>query len=137
MRFHLPQINREVGGRHLLFQYLFQLPIAARTVQEKAAFRLFIQRAKERKALDVVPMEVRDKNMRDDGPVYEFFAQVVSKIAEAGAAVKDVNLLADTYFDAGGIASIAHVFRLRSWSGPADAPKFDAHSTAATLCAVV
>ena len=54
--------------------------------------------------------------------------QFVSEHTESGAAVEDVNLISDAHFDAGGVASVAHVLGLWSGRRPAYAPKLHVHN---------
>ena len=83
---------------------------------KKTVFGLVIQRAKKWNALNVVPMEVGDENVSTNVAAVEFGAQLLSQGTEAGATVEDVQVVADAYLDAGGITSIAQVFRVGSGS---------------------
>ena len=65
--------------------------------------------------------------MGGKGAVAEFTLQLLAEDAETGAAIEDVDAIAEAYFDAGGIASVAHVLGLWSWGGTAHAPELDPH----------
>src|SRR5581483_9038545 len=122
-RAHLVKIHRKVGRLHLLRHDLFQAGLAAGRVKVKLAVGALVERAEEGDALDVIPVEVGDKNVSGKGSVTELALQFSSEHAEAGAAVKDINPVFNAHFDAGGVASVAEIFGLWSRRGPAHAPK--------------
>src|SRR6185437_3217010 len=98
-------------------------------MERKAAIRFVIEGPKERNALNMVPMEVRNKNVRVHGVAVRLPLQLLPERAKAGAAIKDVSPLTRPYFDARGISSIAEVLLLRSWSRASDAPELNQHRT--------
>src|ERR1700693_5664139 len=75
-------------------------------------------------------MKVRDEDVGGDWPVAEFFLQLLAEHAESSAAVEDIDAVAEAHFDAGGVASIAHVLGLWGWRGTAHAPELDPHRLA-------
>src|ERR1700730_463991 len=75
----------------------------------------------------MVPMKVRDKNVRGKRPVAEFALQLLAEHAEPRAAIEDINSLAHPHFDTGGIPSIAHVLGLWGRRGTAYAPELNPH----------
>src|SRR4051812_7801142 len=93
----------------------------------RTAVRTVIERAEEWHALNVIPMKVRYEYMCGEWPFAEFAVQFVSEHTKAGAAVEDEDLVSDPHFDAGGIASVAHVLGLWSRRGTAHAPKLHSH----------
>src|SRR5271166_3336891 len=95
----------------------------------KAVVPMVVERSKKRQPLNVVPVEVRNEDMSGNRLAVELAAEGLSQNAETGAAVEDVDLVSQAYFDAGGIPSIAHVFRLRRRGGPAYAPELDPHTS--------
>src|SRR5216683_192908 len=129
LRLHLAEIDGEVGGGHLLVHYLLQAADAARAMKKKLAVGTVIQWTKEWNALDVVPVKVRNEDVSGQGELLlsKFVLQLLPQNAKAGATIKNVKLFADAHLDAGGIAAIAHVFRLRGRRGTTHAPKLDSH----------
>src|SRR5438270_617760 len=92
-------------------------------------FRLIVKRSEERDSLDVVPMEMRDKDMRGNRAGVELAAKLLAEQAESGATVEHVQLVAHPHLDAGGIAPITQVFGLRSRSRAANSPEFHTHAS--------
>src|SRR6266446_3177974 len=72
-------------------------------------------------------MKVLNKDVRRKGPVAEFTLQLLAEHAESGAAIEDVDAVAEAHLHAGGVASIAHVLGLRGWRGTAHAPELNPH----------
>ena len=64
-----------------------------------------------------------------NGAAFELAMELLAQGAEAGAAVEDVEMVADAHFDAGGVASIAHVFGLGSRRRPTHAPELNTHTS--------
>ncbi len=75
----------------------------------------------------MIPVEVRHEDVRRERLVAELALQLLAEDAEAGAAVEDVDAVAEADFDAGGVASVAHVFGLWCGGGTTHAPKLDPH----------
>jgi len=117
----------KVRRRHLIRKNLFQVADAAGALKQKPVLRIGIQRPEERHALNVVPMKMRNENVRGKRTVAEFALQLPAEHAKAGAAIEDVNAVADAYFDAGGVPSIAHVFGLWSGCGTPYSPELNPH----------
>src|SRR5438270_14072497 len=97
-------------------------------MKAKLAAWIVIQRAKERDALNVVPMEVRNEDVSRKRALGELAFQLVAQDAKAGAAVENVDVVAKTHFNAGSIASIAQVLGLWSGRRAAHTPKLQSHS---------
>ena len=72
-------------------------------------------------------MEMRNKDMGGDFAASGLPCKMFPEGAKAGAAIKYVTAFSQPYFDAGGIASITHVFAMRSWGRSAHAPELDSH----------
>src|SRR3984957_7769374 len=72
-------------------------------------------------------MKVRNEDVGGDWPDAEFFLHLSAENAESGAAVEDVDAVAEAHFDAGGIASIAHVLGLWGRRRTAYAPELNPH----------
>src|SRR5580700_11135119 len=127
MRLHLIDFHREVRRRHLITQDLFQAARAARALEEEPVLRVGIQRTEERHALNMVPMKVRNKDVSRKRLFPKFTLQLLAQNAESCAAIEDVDAVAETHLDAGGVASIAHVLGLWGGRGTANAPELDPH----------
>jgi hypothetical protein len=124
VRRHLPHVHGEIRLVHLLFQHTLQAAGAAGGVKEKPVLGVIVKRGEEGDALDVVPVKVGDEDVgRDAGT--GVVAQPFAQIAQAGAAVEDVEAVGDPHLDAGGVTSVTHVFRLRSRGRPPHSPKSD------------
>src|SRR5579872_2916506 len=96
-------------------------------MEHKAALGTLVQRAKERHALDVIPVEMRNENVGGKRAIAELALQFLAKHTKAGAAIEDVDLISDAHFHAGGVASVAQVLGLWSGRGAAHAPKLNLH----------
>ena len=57
-----------------------------------------VERAKERHALDVIPVKVGDEDMGTERSIAELALQRVAEHTESRAAVEDVNLVCDAHF---------------------------------------
>ena len=68
-----------------------------------------VQRGEERDSLNVIPMEVGEEDVGVHGTSGKLFYQLLAEVAEAGAAVKNVDLVVNADFDAGSISAITHV----------------------------
>ncbi len=75
----------------------------------------------------MIPVKVRDEDVRAERTVAELAFQSVAEHTKAGAAVENINLVSDAHFYAGGVASIAQVLGLWSGRGAAHAPKLNLH----------
>src|SRR5579871_5545450 len=88
-------------------------------MEDELVLGMVIERAKERDALDVVPVEVRNEDVREQRLVLEFALELVPEDPEPGAAIEDVEVVAEAHFDAGGVASVAQVLGLGRGRRPA------------------
>jgi len=127
LRLHLADVHGKVGCGHLIGKDLLEAAHPARTLKEEPVLRVGVQRTEERHALDVVPMKVGNEDVGGKRPVAEFTLQLLAEHAESGAAIEDINAVAEAHFDAGGVASITHVLGLWRWRGTAHAPELDPH----------
>src|SRR5579859_1974887 len=82
---HLIHIYRKIGIGHLLFNGSLQTPGAVGGMKEKMTFAVRIERREKRNALDMVPVEMREKYMRGNGIAVRFLHKLFAQIAEAGA----------------------------------------------------
>src|SRR5581483_2121475 len=124
---HLAHVHGKIGIGHLLLEGALQTAVAAGCVKEEPIVRVVVQRPEKGDALNVVPVKVGDKNMRLDGAGAEFAQQVLAEISKAGAAVEDVEMPVNPHLNAGGVAPVAHVFRLRSRSRAPHSPELNVH----------
>ena len=97
-------------------------------MEGETVFRVVVERAEERDALDVVPVKMRDEDVGANRFAFGIALQLLSERAQSGAAVEDVEVVADANFDAGGVASITQVVELGSRRGPAYAPELNTHT---------
>src|SRR5579872_5176117 len=97
-------------------------------MKNEAAAGVVVERLKERDPLDVVPVEVGNKDMRLGFFVAKLCAQALAQRAQAGTTVENQKGIADAHLDAGGVATITHVFCLGGRSRAADSPEFDVHA---------
>src|SRR5579871_926155 len=96
-------------------------------MEAETALGSIVERAEERHALNVVPVEMRHEHMCLIGPLSEFTLERLAEDAEAGATVENVNAIAETHFDARSVAAVAHVLGLWSGRGATHSPEFDSH----------
>src|SRR5581483_7062858 len=97
-------------------------------MERKAIFGIVVKRAKEWNALNVIPVKVRDKDVRADGSSQELAGQCFPQAAKAGAAVENVQTAIDPHFHARGVAAVAHVFALGGGGGSSHSPEFNVHA---------
>ena len=98
----------------------------------ESAIRAVVERAKERHALNVIPVKVRHEDVCRKGLLPKLAFQRVTEHTKPCAAVEDVNLVSDAHFYAGGIAPIAQILGLWSGRGTTYAPKLNLHKSATT-----
>src|ERR1700733_4386753 len=128
LRAHLVEIHRKVRRRHLLGHHLLNVASPSGRMKVELALGIVVKRPEKRHALNVVPMKMRDENMRRKRALAKLALQFVPEYTESRAAIEDVNLVADAHFDAGGISSVAHVVGLWSGRRAAYAPKLNSHT---------
>src|ERR1700683_1688046 len=127
MRRHLIEPHGKVRRSHLIGQDLLETASSRGTLKEKTVLRVGIQRTEERHPLNVIPMKVRDEDVGGKWLVAEFSLQLLAEHAESGAAVEDVDAVAEGDFCAGGVAFIAHVLVLWGRRRTAYAPELNPH----------
>ena len=127
LRLHLVKVDGKIRRSHLLGKHLLEAAGLGGGVEGELTVGTVVQGPEKWHALNVVPVEMRNKNMRGKRPVGELAFEFVPQYAEAGAAIEDVDLISQTHFDAGGIAPIAQVLGLWSGRGAAYAPKLNSH----------
>ena len=127
MCLHFADVDGKIRRRHLLIHHPLQAAVLAGRVEHEPVCGVVIKRPKKWDALDVIPMEVRNKNVRSDGAIFEFAMQLLSQRAKTSTAIEDENAVPNSHFNAGSITAITQVFRLRSWYGPSNSPELDAH----------
>jgi hypothetical protein len=127
MRGHLGHVYGEIRVRHLLFNRALKSASSAGRVEYELVVGTVIEGIEEGNALNVVPMKVGKENVCGDRLFTGFHGQMLAKIAEASAAIKDVHVAVDAHFDARGIAAVAQIFYLRSRSRAAHPPEFHLH----------
>src|SRR5580692_5495759 len=91
--------------------------------------RRSIERPEEGHALNVIPVEVRDEDVRERRYAARLGVglQLMAKQPEAGAAIENIELVAEAHLYAGGVTSVAHISGLRSRRRSTDSPELDPH----------
>jgi hypothetical protein len=97
-------------------------------VEEEIVLRIFVERREERDSLDVVPVEMGDKDVSVDRLVGELRRELLAEVAETCAAIEYVDLSVDTDLYAGGVASVPHVLHLWSGRGTPHTPELYVHA---------
>ena len=119
VRRHLIHLDGKIGIGHLLFQSGLQAARLVGRVKDEGVIAVAIERREKRDALDVVPVKVREKNVCGDRVLSAsvvcvlrglLLDQLFAQIAEAGAAIENINVPVDTHLNTGGIAPITQVF---------------------------
>src|SRR5437016_12052438 len=100
---HLIHIDREIGVGHLFFNGALQAARAIRGVEKKMAFAVGVKGREKWNALDVVPVEMREKDVRGNGSSVGFLHELLAEIAKAGSAIKHVDVVIQANLDARGI----------------------------------
>ena len=85
----------------------------------------FVDRRKERQALDVIPVSVREKQGKIERLTLELGKQRLAEFAQPGSGVQDDDFLPAADFHAGGVSAITHCARFRRGNRAANAPKLD------------
>jgi hypothetical protein len=67
---------------------------AAGGVERETVFRVVVERAEERDALDMVPVKMRDEDVGADRFAIRVALQLLSERAQSGAAVEDEEVVA-------------------------------------------
>src|SRR5580693_4123185 len=93
----------------------------------EAVLTVVVKRAEKRNSLNVVPMEMRNENVGRNGTPVELVAQGLSQHAEARATIENIEFIPDADLHAGGVASIAHIFELRSRCRSTNSPEPNTH----------
>ena len=70
-------------------------------MEVKPALSVIVERAEERDALDVVPVEMRKEDVSKHRLLAKLGREAFAEIAESGAAIEDVDVPVDAHFDAG------------------------------------
>src|SRR5262249_16310031 len=86
-----------------------------------------IERLEKRNALDVVPVKVRKENVRAERIAVHLLMQLVAQVAEAGAAVEDVETAVEAQLHARRVAAVSQIFLLRGGRRSAYTPKSHQH----------
>ena len=84
-------------------------------MKDERALAVVIQRREKRDALDVVPVKVREKNVRVDRVTVPAIPSVLlgklfAQVAESSAAIKNVDVPIYADFNTGGIAAVTQIF---------------------------
>src|SRR5262245_60327855 len=97
-------------------------------MEDKRVLDVFIQRPEKGNTLDVIPVEVRNEDVRRDRLSIRFALELLAERAKAGTAIKNIEVVAETHLHAGGVSPVAQVPGLRSWRRPAHSPELDPHA---------
>src|SRR5581483_2776507 len=100
--------------------------MAGRVKNEPAA-RIVVERLKEWNPLDVVPVKMRNKDVRFAFSVPNVCAQEFPQGAQSSPAVKNEQTVADAHLDTGGVSAVTQVIRLGRGSRSTHTPEFDLH----------
>jgi len=129
---HVIQLHREIFRLHLDFENLPQIGDCLVPAQRQERDFLFgiISRGKERKALDVVPVKVRER----DTDLFLLVAdgeKVSAQISQSRARVNDDNAvrIGERDLQAGGVAAEFLKTGIANGDGPARAVKLELHTT--------
>src|SRR5439155_18631569 len=104
---------------------MLQLAGAAGGMEKEMIIAATVERQKKGNALDVVPVEMRKKDMGIQRLALKLLDKLFAEHAKAGATIKDIDVAIDANFHAGGITAVAEIFRLRRRRGAANAPEAD------------
>src|SRR5215471_13130471 len=118
--------DRKKRGRHLTFQDFLETTV--RPVEAENANLVFvvIGRNKEGKALNVVPMHVRNQQAQIDRSGTELFLEGETEFTNSRACIQHDQLTIGPNLDATGVAAISHRSQAWNWNRAANAPNFQA-----------
>jgi hypothetical protein len=119
----------KVGAFHLAGERGDEALAGAFAAENPQAAARIVDRPEERQALDVVPVRVGEEQREIERMTFEFLEQGLAQFSQAGAGIKDDEVVAVADFDAGGVAAIAHGARSGRGDGTADAPEFYASAS--------
>ena len=85
---------------------MLQLASAAGGVEKEMIIAAVVERQKKWDALDVVPMKMRQKDVRAQGLAVELFSKLLAQNAKTRAAIKDVDVAVDANFHTGSVAAV-------------------------------
>src|SRR5579863_2000835 len=97
----------------------------------EAVLTVVVKRPEEWNSLNMVPVEMGYEDEGRNGPSVEFVAERLSHHAEAGAAIENIQAVSDADLHAGSVASITHIFGLRSWCRSTNSPELNPHESRA------
>lgn len=129
MRCHFAHIHREIWIGHLFLNGTLQAASATGRVEEEIVIRVLIQRLKKWDALNVIPVEMREKHVGIDGIGVALCHEALAQISETGSAIKHVDVVIDANLHAGGVSTVLHVLQLRRWSRSTHTPESDFHAS--------
>src|SRR6185312_3925210 len=98
-RGHLAHVHRKVGIGHLAFNRILQTAIAAGGMEVERVAVILVKRAEERNSLNMVPMEMRDENVRLYGCLGRVreLGEMLAENAKSGTAVENKQTAGDAY----------------------------------------
>src|SRR5437764_9274557 len=129
---HVIQLHREIFGLHLDLENLPQITncLVPAERQERDFLTGIISRSKEREALDVVPVKVRERD-NDLFLLVADGAKVSAQISQARARVNDDDAvrIGERDLQAGGVAAELLKTSIADGNGPARTVKLELHTT--------
>ena len=120
---HFAQANREERAFHLAGQHDFEAVARAFVPEDAQVVLRLIDGQKERQALDVVPVGVRQQQGQVERPGVEFGDQLAPQQPQPGAGVEDDDLAIGADLDTGSVAAVMDGGRARGRNGAAHAPE--------------
>ena len=114
--------NREVIGFHLAGQKVEKTIVPRFRAVDQETVSGDISGAEEREPLDMVPVRVTEEQMPGDGNLAAR-QQVGPQLADSRARVANVEVIAESDFDAGRVAAVFAGAVAGSRDGPARAPE--------------
>lgn len=115
------QRHRKLDRVHLRAQRGLDFRARARPAEDVQSIRATVGRAEKREALDVIPMGVREEQIRGQ----RLARELESEPAQAAPGIEDEPFRAAAQLDAGSVTAVFHGLRSRRGNGPAHAPEVD------------
>ena len=125
---HFAQANREERAFHLAGQHDFQAVPRAFVAEDAQVVLRLIDGQKERQALDVVPVGMREQQSQVERLVVELGDQLAPQQPQSRAGVEDDDLAIGADLDAGGVAAVMDGGRARGWEWSRARPRTSAAS---------
>src|SRR5712691_232241 len=114
--------DRKEGGCHLTLENLAQTAARSIVTENLDLVLVVVGRYKKRKSLNVVPMNVGNKQAEINRARPELVLESQTKFANSRPGIEDNELAVSAHLRAGGITTVTHCCHARNRNGATDSP---------------